>query len=327
MWPGEAMRVLIYGGGAVGLGLASCLIKSGAEVCIVAREETARRLREEGLKRSGLFGRHEAPAGRFASHGALDEIQAGAAFDYILVCVKSFDTARAARDLARRPDLASSETRVVLCQNGWGNREAFLAHLSGLPLYSARVITGFNRPRENWVEITVHADDVHIGTLGGEDLAGVEPLCAALAAGDLPGQVTPFIGRDLWAKMLYNCSLNPLGAIFGVNYGTLAESAQTRQIMNEIHEEVFAVMRAAGHQTHWPDAAAYQQVFYERLVPATATHDSSTLQDIRAGKRTEIDALNGAIVELGERQGVAVPVNETIYRLVKFLEAQHWAGV
>lgn len=317
------MKALVFGGGAVGLGLASHLMQAGVEAHVVARAATAQRLRREGLRRSGLFGSFVAPPGSFGAYGALEQIPVEAPFDYVLVCVKSFDTAAAAEALARRPELLGGAGRIVLCQNGWGNREAFQSRFPWPLLYSARVITGFSRPRENEVEVTVHADAMHVGTLGGAPLEGVAPLCAAIAAGGFPCEATPHIERDLWAKMLYNCALNPLGAIFDVPYGALAESAHTRRLMNTIHQEVYAVMRADGRQTHWTDAKAYQKVFYERLVPATAAHCSSTLQDIRAGKRTEIDALSGAIVELGRRYGVEVPVNAAVYDMVKFQEARH----
>lgn len=317
------MRILIYGGGSVGLGMASCLIKAGAEVHILAREAAVALLRAQGLRRGGLFGPCHAPPESFSCSSRLDEIAPGMIFDFVLVCVKSFDTGLAARDLARHPSLWEPRTRIVLCQNGWGNREAFLAHLSGLPTYNARVITGFTHPQGNQVEITVHAEAVHVGTLGGEDLSGLETLCAALSAGDLPSRVTPHIERDLWAKMLYNCSLNPLGVIFGVTYGALADSAHTRQIMDATHDEIFAVMAAAGYQTHWKSASAYREIFYGQLVPATASHYSSTLQDIQAGKRTEIDALNGAVVELGREHAVWAPIDAMLCQMVKFQESRH----
>lgn len=316
------MRVLIYGGGAVGLGLASCLIKAGAQVHILTRPTAAERLRAEGLFRSGLFGDFHARPGAFTVSGLLAEMPVGGGFEFILICVKSFDTEAAAMDLSVHAGRLGPEAKIVLCQNGWGNREAFWAYLNDFPVYSARVITGFRRLAENAVEITVHADAMHLGALGGEALAPLEPLGRAIEEGGLPCRVTGKIGHDLWAKMLYNCSLNPLGAIFDVPYGALAESEHARAIMDELHEEIFRVMQAAGYETHWPDAAAYQADFYGRLVPATAGHFSSTLQDIRAGKRTEMDALNGAIVKLGSLHHIAVPVNETVYRLVRFREGR-----
>jgi 2-dehydropantoate 2-reductase len=123
--------------------------------------------------------------------------------------------------------------------------------------------------------------------------------------------------------MLFNCPLNSLGAIFGVPYGALGESEQAKQIMGMIVREIFLVMQAAGYSTYWDSPEEYLVKFYADLVPLTARHHSSTLQDLRAGKRTEIDALNGAIVELGHAHHVSVPANEIVYRMIKFLEAQH----
>ncbi|MBN1514931.1 2-dehydropantoate 2-reductase [Candidatus Sumerlaeota bacterium] len=316
------MRVLIYGGGAVGLGLASFLMQSGAKASIIARDSTVSALREHGLRRMGIFGEHNAAPGAFDCGVALEQLNPATRYDYTLVCVKSFDTTPAGRAFAAAPGGAERFGNFVLCQNGWGNREAFETALPDATIYNARVITGFKRLEPWQVEITVHAQDVTVGGLRGEALDAVRPLCEALSASGLPSSVTPHIERDLWAKMLYNCSLNPLGALFGVPYGALAECEESRAVMDEAHEEIFVVMAAAGYATHWPDAAAYQRDFYAELVPATARHHSSTLQDIRAGKRTEIDALNGAVVCLGEQCGVNVPVNRTLHRLVKFLEAR-----
>jgi 2-dehydropantoate 2-reductase len=171
------------------------------------------------------------------------------------------------------------------------------------------------------VEITVHADAIHIGSLFSADLSVIEPLARAIRAGGVPCETTDSIEKDLWSKMLYNCALNPLGAILGVPYGALAESVSTRTLMDRIAEEVFAVMIAAGYRTHWQEPGEFLDVFYSRLVPDTAAHESSMLQDITAGKRTEIDALNGAVLQLAQEHGIAVPYNLAVYNLVQFLES------
>ena len=113
----------------------------------------------------------------------------------------------------------------------------------------------------------------------------------------------------------------PFGAILDVPYGRLAEAESSRRIMNAVIDEVYGVMQAAGHATHWADPTAFKRVFYERLVPDTAEHLASTLQDIRARKRTEIDALNGAVLDLAGQHGLSVPFNEAIWNLVKFIES------
>ena len=207
-------------------------------------------------------------------------------------------------------------------QNGWGNAKTFARFFAQERVYSARVITGFSRPAPNHVEVTVHADAIHVGSLFHDDLAPLVELCAAIAAGGIPCEVTREIGKDLWAKMLFNCPLNAVGAVLGLPYGALAESEHTRPIMESIIDEVFCVMDAAGCESHWPSARDYLPDFYGQLVPSTARHNSSTLQDLRAGKRTEIDALNGAVVALGQTHRVPVPANEIFYQLLKQLESQ-----
>ena len=314
------MTVLIYGGGSVGLGIASCLLKSQAHVDIIARENTVRALRQSGLTRTGIFGDYYAEPAKFDTYASLNEIQKQT-YDYILVCTKSFDSLAAAKDLSHHNSLFGEKTKIVLFQNGWGNAEAFSSFFNTSRIYNARVITGFRRTKANEVEITVHADSIHIGSLFAGDLACIEDLSELITKGDIPCEVTPNIEKDLWAKMLYNCALNPLGSILDVPYGVLAANEFTQTIMNGIVAEAFDVMTAAGYQTHWRSAKDFLQVFYKNLVPDTAEHKSSTLQDILAKKKTEIDALNGAVIKLAKEHHIDVPYNSAVYNMVKFLEA------
>ncbi len=313
------MKVLVYGAGAVGLGLASCLLKSRAEVSIVARADTVKALRQSGLVRTGIFGGFHAEPKTFNAYESLEDIH-NQTFDFILVCTKSFDSAGAAEDISRHKGIFSRNTKIVLCQNGWGNAEKFITHFSKGQVYSARVITGFTRHKPNEVEITVHADAIHIGSLYGCVLEAVGPLAKAIAKGGIPCATVEDIEKDLWAKMLYNCALNPLGAILDVPYGELAKNRWSRDLMNRITGEVFAVMTAAGFSTHWQSAEDFLKIFYDKLVPDTASHKSSTLQDIAGGKRTEIDALTGEVLALAEKYRVDVPYNRAIYAIIKFIE-------
>ncbi len=316
------MRVLIYGGGAVGLGIASCLIRPAHHVDIIARPGTVAALRQDGLLRAGLFGRVHAPPDSFGCCDSLDRIGTGG-YDLVLICTKSFDSSPAAQDLAAHRQ-ALGDARLVLFQNGWGSAEIFCDRFERSRIYSARVITGFRRPRPNEVEVTVHADAIHIGSLFSVDLAAVEPLCRAIQEGGIPCEKTDAIEKDLWAKMLYNCALNPLSAILGVPYGALAEETSTKMLMNRIVEEIFQVMTAVGYRTHWTRPSEFLDVFYAKLVPDTAGHASSMLQDVSAGKRTEIDALNGAVLRLAQQHGVDAPFNQAVYNLVQFVESSAW---
>jgi len=312
------MRELLDGG-AVGLGLASCLLKSEAEVEIMARDDTVKSLKKYGLVRTGIFGDFRADPSAFGSYPSLEQVHPGTC-DYVVVCTKSFDSYEAAMDLSGHKSLFSGNTKIVLFQNGWGNAEASCCFFEKEEIYNARVITGFQRQKPNEVKVTVHAEAIHIGSLFGESLTAVEDLCESINKGDIPCRPAEEIGKDIWAKMLYNCDLNPLGAILDVQYGTLAEYESTRKIMNGIVCEVFGVMTSASYQTHWLDVDEFLAVFYGKLVPDTAEHKSSTLQDIAAQKRTEIYALNGAVVKLAAESKIDVPYNSVVYDVVKFIE-------
>jgi len=315
------MKVLVYGGGAVGLGIASCLLKGGAQVDILTREQTARDLQKDGLIRTGIFGDYHAWPARFGSYHILGQVPRQL-YDFILVCTKSYDSLNAAKDLYHHKYLLGEDTRIVLFQNGWGNAEIFCNYFDKERIYNARVITGFRRRKNNYVIVTVHADSIHIGSLFCDEISPVEDLCRLITRGDIPAEATDCIEKDLWAKMLYNCALNGLGAILNVPYGQLARTEPTRRIMNEIVAEVFAVIEAAGYKTHWRHPEQFLEVFYGELVPETADHKSSTLQDIIAKKKTEIDALNGAVIKLAHKHNVDVPYNSVVYNIVKFAEAR-----
>jgi 2-dehydropantoate 2-reductase len=286
------VEILIYGGGAVGLGMASCLLKASAQAVILARPETVRLLNEKGLSRTGIFGGAFAPAGIFGAVSSLNDVS-DEQFDYVLVCVKSFDSEQAAQDLYENRHLLKQSGRIVLFQNGWGNAQVFSRHFPEGAVYNARVITGFTRPEKNCVEVTVHADAIHIGSLYSTNTAATTPLCEAIKAGDIPCQAVPDIEKDLWAKMLFNCPLNAVGAVFGVPYGALGEHERTRHIKEMIVREIFEVMDAAGYATYWRSPEEYLPKFYHDLIPLTARHYSSTLKTCRPEKGQKSMPLTG----------------------------------
>ncbi|MCD4781176.1 MAG: 2-dehydropantoate 2-reductase [Candidatus Omnitrophica bacterium] len=314
--------ILIYGAGAVGLGLASCILKSGVPVDILGREETIQALQHKGLVRTGLFGAITIPPSGLNGYTQLSDIR-NQPYDFILVSTKSFDSEHAAQDIRNHPDLYHQNTKIILCQNGWGNAEIFTKHFLQKNIYNARIITGFYRPQPHEVEITVHADEVHLGSLFTDNIDDLQPLAQAINDGDLPCALNSRIDKDLWAKLLYNCSLNPLGAIFNVPYGQLKDHTPYITLMDQIIEEIFNVMHACGYQTHWETPSEYRNIFYNTLIPATASHYASTLQDLQARKRTEIDALNGSICRLSQSHNVPAPTNHIVYQMVKFLEQKN----
>ena len=90
--------------------------------------------------------------------------------------------------------------------------------------------------------------------------------------------------------------------------------------MEGIVDEVFEVMRTIGYETHWKSEEDYLEEFYGKLLPSTYEHESSMLQDLRDGKVTEIEAINGVVVKEGIKRNIAVPYNILVSNLVLFLQ-------
>jgi len=324
---GSDLKIAIIGAGAVGLGLGSCLAAAGSDLRFVARDDIRREvLRAQGFRRSGFFGEAVIAPEQIELCNSVEALADGR--DAIwLVCIKSTGNRALARDLAgiwpKLEDTSKLPDAIVLCQNGWGNAETFARELPGERIFNARVITGFVLREANHVEVTAHADAVHIGSLFGADISGLAPLCDAISAGGIPAELAPQIAQDLWAKLLYNGLLNPLGALVGVPYGVLGERATTRGVMRAIAEEIFAALQASGRTTHWGNADEYLEFFYAHLLPTTARHQSSMLQDLRAGRKTEIDAICGAVCELAAEHDLETPVNAALRDLIRVAEGRH----
>jgi 2-dehydropantoate 2-reductase len=313
------VKILIFGAGAVGLGFASFLLQGEHRVHLVGKEKTALELRKNGLKRRGIFGEAYFSPQQFTASSNLTET-GRETFDFYLICTKSFDIENSAQQLKEESTLARQKSPIILCQNGWGNAEIFSRFFPNKQIFNARVITGFIRPDPHVVDVTVHAQPVHLGSLFHENSNCLLSLAEVLSHGGVPSLVTNQIGKDLWAKMLYSCPLNALGAVLQVPYGHLGESEYIRAIIKQIVEEVFQVMQGLGYESHWQSIDEYLQYFYVKLLPSTYEHESSMLQDIRAGRNTEIEALNGVIVREGRKLKVDVSCNEIVRNQVLFLQ-------
>jgi len=309
---------MIFGGGAVGLGLARSLIASKNDVTIIDVEPTVTALKTSGIVQTGVLGNYTINPEQFTVYSLLQEIQ-NKEFDYICVCIKSYMSSAVAKIFNDNKTIIG-DCPIILFQNGWGNAEHFIKYFDKKRIFNARVMTGYIKPQLHHVDITVHADEIHIGSLFNGDIHTVKPIADALTEGNMPANIVSHVAKDIWAKMLYNCALNPLGALFNVPYGELGKSEYTKAIMNDIFKEIFETMKLAGYTTHYSNADEYIDVFYSTLLPSTGEHRSSMLQDIQAKRQTEIDALNGAVVELAKQCGCVTPVNEMITYLIKFLE-------
>lgn len=311
------MKVLVIGAGGVGIGLATSVASQGAEVSIYARGETAKAIRENGIRRCGLFAHYE--ISDVPVYKTYEEIPKDA-FDYIFIASKTTANEDIAQNLSSCRDILKETAKIIIFQNGFGNDEAYLKYFTKKQVFCARVITGFTRPEMHISEVTVYTEPILLGSLQGEDPRCLEEIADLITSSGIRCEITCDIDKYLWAKMLYNCTLNPLGAILNMTYGELTENPYTLEIMNSIIDEIFEVIEASPYETLWQTPEEYKDIFYSKLVPDTYNHYSSTHQDIQKKIPTEIDSLNGKVIQLGEANNINVATNKIIYNLIKTIE-------
>lgn len=309
------MQVLVMGAGALGTILGGFLARSGHGVTLVGRAAHMEAIAQGGLKVTGIWGEHQITGITTCTTAAE---ASGGDYDVVFIAVKSYDTAAA---IAQVAPLLSGKTLVCSYQNGLGNAETIAAMVGWERVVEAMVIFGVQIPSPGHVDVTVFARPAALGMYReGPPEARVRALAKALDDGGLPTAYSDQIGAELWRKVAYNSALNSLCALLDVPYGKLPELAETRAIMTDIVTELYAVAAARGIAMEPATPAEYMTLFYEKLVPPTAAHYGSTHEDFRLGRRTEIDALNGAIVRFGDEAGVDCPVNRMITRMVKARE-------
>lgn len=306
------MKILILGAGAVGLCLAARLCRH-AEVHAVSRQRQVDSIKAKGFRMAGIWGQ-----GSFRFDVATVP-PADRRFDYVLITAKSFDTRKLC--IAYAEYLAGAE--VVSLQNGIGNEEIISEYTR--QVIGGTIITGFEWRGDGQVEVTVEAGPIRFGRFPQGQDHGVVRLVELVRKAGLQVEISDQIQSNLWAKTLYNCALNPLGAVMGVPYGSLS-ATPAWAVIEQLIAESFAVCAVEGVSLPWDSPGDYLDYLRQVQLPATAGHHSSMLQDLRRGRETEIDFMNGAVVRLGQRHGIPTPVNDTLVNLIRFKTQQGQSG-
>ena len=306
-------RVLVAGAGGIGSVIGGLLAAAGHPVTLLGRASHLNAVDRDGLTITGIYGAHHVRAIACTTDVAT---LANTLFETILLTAKSWDTQAIATQVA--PYLARDGALVCL-QNGLGNLEGATAVVGRERVLGGRVIFGAEIAAPGRVHVSVHAEPTLLGAPNPTDtrLATIATtLAQCFERAGVPAAPTASIIAELWGKVLYNAALNPLGALLGVPYGALPANPHTKRLMDQVIAEAFAVATATGVRLRWADTDAYAAAFYGRLVPSTAEHRSSMLQDLERGRPTEIDAINGWVAARATDLGLAAPVNATLTHLI-----------
>lgn len=296
------MKVAVMGAGAVGCYYGGMLARAGHDVVLIGRSQHVEAIERDGLRleTQSFDERVGAPHLRASA-----DASAVAGAQLVLFCVKSTDTVSAGESIA--PHL-QADALVLTLQNGVDNadrlRTAITQEVAAAVVYVASEMAGPGHVRHNGR-----------GELVIEPSPSSETVAHALISAGVPTEVSANVRGALWAKLILNCAYNALSAISQLPYGRLVQGVGVRDAMRDVVAECKAVAQADG-VTLPPDVDAAVR----RIAETMQEQYSSTAQDLARGKRSEIDHLNGFVVQRGEALGIATPANRLLHTIVKLVE-------
>jgi 2-dehydropantoate 2-reductase len=291
------MEIVVLGAGSLG-SLLGGLLSTAHDVTLVGRDPHVSAVRESGLTLTGAVERTVRPDAR-------TEPPAGA--DLAVVTVKSYDTPTAAAALAD-----CSLDAAVSLQNGMGNEERLAAALS-CPVLAGTCTYGALLEEPGTVRCTGIGDVVLGPRAGGRSTAG-DRVGEAFRGGDIRTTVASDMPRRLWRKLAVNAGINATTALARVENGALVDGP-AGETTREAARETARVADAQGVDLD-PEAAAERTI---NVAETTAENVSSMHQDVRGERRTEVDAINGYVVDQAVQ---AVPINRTLASLLRAWERE-----
>lgn len=301
------MRIAVLGGGAMGGAFGAHLAEAGSDVVLVdVAKPVVEAVREHGLRL--VVGGEE----RSVKLTITDDPSGEAPADAVVFFVKNYHTDSAARLAV---PLVGEQTTVVSLQNGWGNGEALAKAFEperlvvGVTYHSATVL------EPGKVAHTGQGRTL-VGPYRGESLERAETFAAALRQTGFEVEVTAGVRTEIWKKLMLNAATLPTSALTRLTAGALGEPGPMLDLVDAVAREAVGIARAGGLDI---DPEERLESIHATLARA-GSGKASMLQDVEAGRRTEIDVITGAVVREARDRGVPAPLNEALYGLVVGLE-------
>lgn len=240
--------------------------------------------------------------------------------DLILVALKHHHLADAVDDIAA---LVGKETAILSVMNGLESEQAIGA-ACGMDKLVYAVAVGIDAVRENDRFTYANPGKIIFGPVkddgSGPSLARIQE---ALDRAGIPSEVPADIMRAMWWKFMINVGINQASAVLSAPYGVLQSSPDARSLMRSLMEEVIALAEKAGIGLTEKDLDEWDRIL-TRLSP---TGKTSMLQDVEAGRKTEVEIFAGKVATLGKEYHVPTPVNETLLRIIKVIENRRGTGM
>jgi 2-dehydropantoate 2-reductase len=293
------MQIIVLGAGAIG-SLYGAKLAATNDIILIGRKEHVDAINARGLRIEGI----ESQTVRVPAATTVSQLSADA-----LIVLTTKVTASAAALQAIAP-LVREDTTILCLQNGLGSEQIARAALGGRGVV-LRGITQFGAIFESPGAIKYMAT----GHTVVEQHERSERIADALTTAGLNCRISPNITAEVWHKTVFNCVVNPITAILGCEVGRIAQSGLDR-LKQLVIDECVAVAATQGVTFEVDFMQQINQTF------APSRNIASMLQDLRHGRLTEIDYMNGAVATLGAEHGVPCPVNRALVDIIKAMEAQ-----
>jgi 2-dehydropantoate 2-reductase len=303
------MKVAVLGAGAMGSVIGGLLAKAGHDVTLIdVWKPAVDAINARGLQIEDKAGNTDTIQLRATEHPGSVGIA-----EMVLVFVKCYHTEAAVRNAL---PMIGPNTVVLSLQNGWGNgpRIAKIAGEEKLLLgvcYHSATAAGPGH--------VLHAGKgmTFIGELNGKITDRLSQVARAFTEAGIEVTTTPAVLKEIWSKLALNVCTLPTSALLRFYAPQLVQHQPMLDLMRSLLQEVVAVARAQDIPLDFDER---WEAITGLLKRCAANAKSSMLQDVEKGRVTEIDVINGAIIEGGQRFGIATPYNEAMVKLIKSLE-------
>ena len=316
------MKMAIVGAGAMGGTFGALLTRAGMDVTLIEIDKK----RVEAIQKNGLI--MHMPDGSVITVPVkiTDDPASAGIMNLVQISVKGYHTESATKMAL---PMIGPDTYVMSVQNGLGNLDAIAKHVAsnrivgGVTAHSAMAL-GLNEIKYNG-----GVGGVRIARYDGKEDPRLKEIAKTLTDAGFETQIVDASGsvlQPIWWKLFANVSCNFVAAITGFTGNQLIGCEETNQLIRELAVETFHVAKAYGLKFNDPNDSSKELSdegigdYVIKALSGVADNKISMLQDIEAGRRTEIETLNRKVWEIGEKLGVPTPLNKIMTLLVKAIE-------
>ena len=305
------MKICMLGTGSLGSTIGGTLAQGGSEVYFVDQwKEHIDKINENGLKMT------DEKEDWYVKVDARTSAEGMGPVDLVIVLVKSFATKEAVSQL-KETNVIGENTLVMSLQNGLGNEETIAEVVGEANVISGKTYVGGRLLSPGYVSAGVKGKYTYIGELTGEITDRIQAVCDEFNKAGLLCEVSDNIKGLIWDKLLINVAAGALCGITRLPYGPLYEEEYIKETAVAAIQEGIDVAKAAGVKLKSEDP---EYPWYAASEGLPETFKTSILQSLELKRPTEIDFINGSVVEWGKKFGIPTPVNRTLVTCVKRIE-------